>query len=74
MTKIKKLLTKTTVELVEGRELLREKKKKLRSAVGDKVQAQNAKIAVKLIEQAVKSIAEHRELLKEQLAIPQKGS
>ena len=74
MTKIKKLLTKTTVELVEGRELLRERKKRLRSAVGDKVQAQNAKIAVKLIEQAVKSIAEHRELLKEQLAIPQKGS
>jgi hypothetical protein len=69
MKKPEKLLIKTTLELVEGKELLKAKKRILKKAK-DPLAKANAKRVLKTIEMAVESIADHRELLKAQTAPP----
>jgi|tagenome__1003787_1003787.scaffolds.fasta_scaffold19005342_2 hypothetical protein len=68
-SRAKALLTRTAIELVAGKELLREKKKKLKQAK-DPLVAANAKLEFQTIADAVDNIKEHRELLKQKLASP----
>jgi hypothetical protein len=62
--RVKKLLRQTAIELVEGKELLAQKKRA--GHAKDKLARKNAKRAAKTIERTLDSIAEHRELLLEQ--------
>jgi hypothetical protein len=67
MRKVKKrvaqLLRKTAVELAEGEELIAEKKEAKKKATS-KLARKNAERSAELIEETVKSIVEHRKLLK----------
>jgi hypothetical protein len=61
------LLKRTAVELLAARELVQEKKKKLRKAENALVAA-NTSRELEIVVLALRSIKEHRELLKRQLA------
>jgi hypothetical protein len=65
--KAKELLTRTAVELVAAKELLREKKKKIKKEKDSLVIA-NTKREIDTVALAVQSIQDHRELLKQQIA------
>jgi hypothetical protein len=67
MKKPETLLIKTTIELVEGKELVKAKKQDLKKAK-DSLAKSNAKRVLKTVEMAVESIADHRELLNAQIA------
>jgi len=60
---IEKLLQDTAIELVEGEALLAEKKK-ARKKAKSKLARKNAARSEEIIEAAVESIEDHRELLK----------
>ena len=66
VTRAKALLKRTAVELMAGKELTQEKKKKLKK-IKDPVAAANIKRELESAAIAVASIKKHRELLKEQL-------
>jgi hypothetical protein len=59
----RKLLPRVTLELVEGRDILKQEKKKIKKAK-DPVRKKNLKREVKIIEKAVDSLKEHRKILK----------
>jgi hypothetical protein len=61
------LLKRTAVELLAARELVQEKKKKLRKAE-NALAAANTSRELEIVVLALRSIKEHRELLKMQLA------
>jgi hypothetical protein len=65
--KAKELLTRTAVELVAGKELLREKKKKIKKAK-DPLAVANTKHEIATVALAIESIKDHRELLKQAIA------
>ena len=65
--KPKELLTRTAVELVAGKELLREKKKKMKKAK-DPLAVANTKREIETVVLAIESIKDHRELLKQEIA------
>jgi hypothetical protein len=65
--KAKELLTRTAVELVTGKELLREKKKKMKKAK-DPLAVANTKREIETVALALESIKDHRELLKQEIA------
>ena len=62
----KALLAVTAVELLAAQKLLKEKKKALKGAK-TKLEKQNAKRALTLIEKTVGNIARHREILEKKL-------
>ena len=66
MKSVKRLLRDTGEELTAGKKLVVEKKRLAKRAKG-KVARSNAKRQVQVIEEAVDSITDHRELLAEQL-------
>jgi hypothetical protein len=59
----RKLLPRVTLELVEGKDILKQEKKKMKKAK-DRVRKKNLKREIKIIEKAVDSLEEHRKLLK----------
>ena len=61
--RIAQLLRETAVELAEGEELIAEKKQAKKHAKS-KLARKNAERSAELIEETVKSIVEHRKLLK----------
>jgi hypothetical protein len=65
--KAKELLTRTAVELVAGKELIREKKKKIKKG-NDPVAVANLKREIETVALAVEGIKDHRELLKQEIA------
>ena len=65
--KAKELLTRTAVELIAGKELIREKKKKVKKAK-DPLAVANTKREIKTVALAIEGIKEHRKLLKQELA------
>jgi hypothetical protein len=72
--RIAQLLHETAVELAEGEELIAEKKQAKKKAKS-KLERKNAERSAALIEETVKSIVEHRRLLKREAAgDPSKGS
>jgi len=65
--RIVQLLRETAVELAEGEELIAEKKQAKKKAKS-KLARKNAERSAELIEETVKSIVEHRKLLKREAA------
>jgi hypothetical protein len=65
MYKPKRMLRHTQVELKEGKKLLNQAKARAKRAKG-RLERHNAKRMVKLMDQTVDSIEEHRDLLSRQ--------
>jgi hypothetical protein len=63
MKKAKRLLKRVAKELVEGKDILKKEKKKFKKAKNP-LAKKNKKRAMKVIEQAVESLEEHKALLK----------
>jgi hypothetical protein len=68
----KALLRRTAIEMVAGKELIREKKKKLKKAK-DPLVVEITKFELDTVKKAVDGIREHRELLKQELAMTSDG-
>jgi Cu2+-containing amine oxidase len=65
----KTLLQRTAIQIVAGKELLHETKKRLKKAK-DPLAAANIKRELEIVANAVDSIKDHRKLLKQELSSP----
>ena len=72
MKKAKKLLKRISVELREGKEVLRAEKKKLKRAKNP-LKKENKKRAIKVLKKAVENLEDHREFLKTDLCPPRRS-
>jgi hypothetical protein len=65
--RLTELLTRTAVQLVSGKELIREKKKMMKKAK-DPLVVSNTKHQIETVSKAVEGLKQHRHLLKKELA------
>ena len=72
MKKAKKLLKTISLELVEGKDVLRAEKKKLKRTKTP-LKKENKKRAIKVLKKAVENLEDHRELLKTDLCPPRRS-
>jgi len=71
MKKAKKLLKTISLELVEGKDVLRAEKKKLKRTKTP-LKKENKKRAIKVIKKAVESLEDHRKVLKQMTSARQR--